>query len=60
MFYIHYTCRAQGGAVIEQFNDTHNLFTSKKQAGEQMQKNLEVFNVGCTKGIWAGAVVRAI
>ena len=59
MFFINYICREQNGTIVESFNDTSNVFLSRKTAKEEAAKKVVVFNTGCVRGVWEGKVVQA-
>ena len=56
VYFVRYTCRKDNGTIVEQFDDKTNLVGSWSEANKLMQGYIEVFNVGCTKGIWRGII----
>lgn len=56
LFYVHYTLRDSHGQIVEEFDDTSNLFEKRGEALKHKAAALEVFNVDNKKGIWSGRV----
>ena len=56
VFFIRFTLRSTDGRIVEQMDDTQNLFNSWSEANREMKAKLDAFNVGCTKGVWRGTI----
>ena len=56
VYFIRYTCRTSDGSIVEQFDDTSNLFCTWGDADKAKKAHLDVFNVDCKKGVWRGVV----
>ena len=56
VFFVRYTLRTANGCIVDQMDDKTNLFNSWSDANKEMGAKLDVFNAGCTKGIWRGTI----
>ena len=56
VFFVRYTLRTSDGRIVDQMDDTTNLYGSWSEANREMKAHLDAFNAGCTRGIWRGQI----